>query len=66
MLDRPVSPGSFQFFRGSGGSFRSLAGIKGEKVERGKGSEERSDRRLVKGLCSAVGEIGERECERDE
>lgn len=51
-LDQPpVSPGSFQFSRGSGGSFRSLAAVEGERGEenvagKGKGrrSEERSDR----------------------
>jgi len=66
MLDQLVSPGSFLFFfRESGGSFRSLAGIEGERVEREKRSEERSDRRLVKRLHNMVGEIREvQECER--
>lgn len=44
-----------------GGSFRPLAGTEGERVERGKRSEERLGRRLVKGLraTGVVGEIGE-------
>lgn len=75
-LDQLVSPGSFQFSRGNGGSFRSLADTQGEKGTRGETGrrekeKERGKRREIRSvtgkrttICTVGGNRETREKER--